>query len=58
MIEKTIKFFKWVCRRDKPIQITLLTKEFTWPSAGADACTICNVRREFHEHQDHIFKEV
>lgn len=54
MIEK---FFKWVCRVGKPIEITLLRKEFTWPSAGADACTICNVRREFHEHQDHIFKE-
>lgn len=51
------KFFKWICRRDKPIEITLLNKGFSWPSAGKDACLKCNVRREFHSNQDHSFKE-
>lgn len=50
------KFFKWICTRGKPIEITLIKKEFSWPDAGQDPCLVCNVRREYHAHQDHLFQ--
>lgn len=55
MIEK---IFKWICTRGKPIEITLIKKEFSWPAAGGDACYLCNVLREFHSSQDHLFREI
>ncbi len=52
-----VKFFKWICTRGKPVEIDLIKKRFSWPSAGGDKCLLCNVSREFHEGQDHKFRE-
>lgn len=29
----------------------------SWPSAGADPCKLCGVRRDAHQKKDHPFKE-
>lgn len=54
MIEK---FFKWICSPGKPIEITLLKKEFSWPDAGNDKCKVCGVVRREHSSALHIFEE-
>jgi hypothetical protein len=54
MIEK---FFKWICPKGKPVEITLISKSFSVPDAGDDKCLKCGAERKNHSNMDHLFKE-
>lgn len=52
-----MSFFRWIVDKARPFSINFFRKEITWPSAAEDRCLYCNVRREFHESEDHRFRE-
>lgn len=50
-------FFKWICPKDKPIELLHVSKEFNFPDAATDRCVMCGTMRENHNKLDHRFKE-
>lgn len=54
-----IGFLRQLLGFGKPVQVTLIQKQFSWPDAGTDKCLQCDVERRCHfiKENGHEFKE-